>query len=331
MTELNFTLGSYSDSLAQITSRLGSPSSDHCIIFDGLFADGTVLLIALEEGLYIKAWDFMVNENTVFHMEAESQDAPMYFSVHYFLTHEAFRINTGGAGKEYNHKIKSNILFSSNQSHFAYKVIRRINARSLEICFSEDWLQRQFSGDRHRAETLLSQQVPGINCFLKPFTIKDYELCNELVSHLFTDEANGISIKANIFQLLEGFMKVVFEGLLEKQNSPFDHQQLKIREVARFIESWIAEKLPNIEDIAAEFSMSTSTLKRHFKSVFGKNVYEYYLEKKMKLAMHLLRQEKLSVTEVAYKLGYEKVSSFTKVFKEHFGATPKDFSKSDEA
>lgn len=330
MTELTFAFGNYADNLAQIASWLGSPPSDHLIKFDGIFADGSALLIELDEGLYIRAWDFNVKEDTVFHMEAAPQGTSLYFSVNYLLTHEAYRINAGSAGKEYNYEIKSNILFSSNQSHFAYTVLKRINARSLDICFSEGWLRKQFPEDKKQVEMLLSFQVPGINCFLEPFTIKDYELCSELTSHLFKGDWNAISIKAKVFQLLDDFMKTVFDGLIEKQRSPFSHQQLQIREVAKFLESLLTDKLPNLDDIAVRFSMSTSTLKRHFKAVFGKNVYEYYLGKKMELAVHLLRHEKISVTEAAYRLGYEKVSSFSHAFKEHFNTSPKDFPKTGE-
>jgi AraC-like DNA-binding protein len=37
--------------------------------------------------------------------------------------------------------------------------------------------------------------------------------------------------------------------------------------------------LPSRKELAKEFAMSESTLKRHFKAVYGKTMYEYYLEK----------------------------------------------------
>lgn len=326
MTEFNFTMGNYPDDLAQLASLMGSYESDHHICFEGMLARGSASIVELDEGLHIRTWDFSVPDDTIFHMEAVPPGSPIYFSVHYFLTPDVFRINAGGIGKAYDYEIKSNILFSSNQSHFAYSIKKLVNARSLDICFSEEWLRLQFPENKKLVELLLSLQVPGINCFLEPFTIKDYELCRELSSLLSEGQSNGISIRARVFQLLDDFMATVFDGLEDKPRLPFSQQQVTIWEVARYTESLLTEKLPHLHDIATRFSMSPSTLKRHFKAVTGKNIYEYYLGKKMELAVYMLKHEKLSVTSVAYKLGYEKVNSFSKIFKEHFGKGPKDFS-----
>jgi AraC-like DNA-binding protein len=68
--------------------------------------------------------------------------------------------------------------------------------------------------------------------------------------------------------------------------------------------------------------MSDSNLKRHFRIVYGKNIYEYYLEKKMSLAREMILNEENTVSVVAYSLGYEKVSSFSKAFKKMYGVLP---------
>jgi len=50
--------------------------------------------------------------------------------------------------------------------------------------------------------------------------------------------------------------------------------------------------------------------------------YEYYLEKKMELAKWLLQEKKVSVSETAYMLGYEKVSAFITIFKKYHHILP---------
>lgn len=56
--------------------------------------------------------------------------------------------------------------------------------------------------------------------------------------------------------------------------------------------------------------------------MFGKSIYEYYLELKMDYAKRLLMERPLSVNEVASMLDYEKVSNFIDMFKRHHGITP---------
>jgi AraC-like DNA-binding protein len=57
--------------------------------------------------------------------------------------------------------------------------------------------------------------------------------------------------------------------------------------------------LPSQKQLAREFALSESTLKRHFKAVYGKTMHDYYLEKKMELAKWLLQERKISVSETA--------------------------------
>jgi AraC-like DNA-binding protein len=48
----------------------------------------------------------------------------------------------------------------------------------------------------------------------------------------------------------------------------------------------------------------------------------------MKEAARLLREEKLSVSDVGYRLGFTNLSHFSRVFKEHIGMKPKQYSQS---
>ena len=56
--------------------------------------------------------------------------------------------------------------------------------------------------------------------------------------------------------------------------------------------------------------------------MYGKTMYDYYLGKKMELAKWLLQERKISVSETAYRLGYEKVSAFICMFKKYHKILP---------
>ncbi len=83
-----------------------------------------------------------------------------------------------------------------------------------------------------------------------------------------------------------------------------------------------------IEKLAEFAGMSPSKLKRLFKQIFGKGIFSYFQEFRMKEAARLLKEEKFSVSEVGYRLGFSNLSHFTRVFKEHIGMNPKQYTKS---
>lgn len=82
---------------------------------------------------------------------------------------------------------------------------------------------------------------------------------------------------------------------------------------------------PNIASLAREAGMSEPKMRKLFKQTFGKGVFEYYQYSKMQLAASLLKQKRLTVSEVGYQLGFTNLSHFSRVFEQHFGIKPKKF------
>jgi len=85
---------------------------------------------------------------------------------------------------------------------------------------------------------------------------------------------------------------------------------------------------PIIQDLAVYAHMSPTKLKRLFKQIFGNSIFSYYQEFRMKEAARLLKEEKVSVSDVGYKLGFTNLSHFTRVFEQHIGMKPKQYSRS---
>ncbi|KAA6349708.1 Regulatory protein PchR [termite gut metagenome] len=88
------------------------------------------------------------------------------------------------------------------------------------------------------------------------------------------------------------------------------------------------ETPPVIKELAVCANMSPSKLKRLFKQIFGNPIFSYYQEFRMKEAARLLKEEKLSVSDVGYGLGFTNLSHFSRVFQEHIGMKPKQYSRS---
>lgn len=77
---------------------------------------------------------------------------------------------------------------------------------------------------------------------------------------------------------------------------------------------------PTIPELARKIGLNQCTLKRCFKTVFGKSIYAYFQAERMAQARLLLRRH--CVTETANMLGYTNVSHFGLAFRKHFGVPP---------
>ncbi|RFM36795.1 helix-turn-helix transcriptional regulator [Chitinophaga silvisoli] len=85
---------------------------------------------------------------------------------------------------------------------------------------------------------------------------------------------------------------------------------------------------PLINDLALAANMSPTKLKSLFKQIFGKSIFSYYQEFRMKKAALLLKEGSLSVSDVGYQMGFTNLSHFSRVFQEHIGMKPKQYSRS---
>lgn len=83
---------------------------------------------------------------------------------------------------------------------------------------------------------------------------------------------------------------------------------------------------PNIAGLAKQAKMSEPKLRQLFKRTFGRSVFEYYQFLRMETAARLLKDKKLTVSEVGYQLGFTNLSHFSRVFEQHTGMKPKKYS-----
>lgn len=78
-----------------------------------------------------------------------------------------------------------------------------------------------------------------------------------------------------------------------------------------------------VPDLARRFCLSPQYFGEIFKRDTGMSVKEFQRECRMEMAMTLLRDGTLSVTEVAAEVGLEDLAYFSRLFKRKFGVPPR--------
>ena len=67
----------------------------------------------------------------------------------------------------------------------------------------------------------------------------------------------------------------------------------------------------------------TAQLMQGFKQLFGQTIFDYSQRLRMEHSKDLLETTDLTITEIAFELGYDYSNNFTTAFKRHFGMTPR--------
>ena len=96
------------------------------------------------------------------------------------------------------------------------------------------------------------------------------------------------------------------------------------RNVRRLLQKPSHLKL-NIADLARLSGRSLSSFNRDFRATYNMPPKQWLKKRRLSYAEKLLRRKDLTITEIAFDIGYENVSHFIKSFKDTYGMTPKQY------
>jgi AraC-like DNA-binding protein len=96
------------------------------------------------------------------------------------------------------------------------------------------------------------------------------------------------------------------------------------QEVIAYILTYYNKRI-NLQELAANNFTHPSHLSRKFKQDTGMTITAYQQKVRIHQAKHLLKTESIPIEEVAWMVGYEDSSYFTRVFKKDTGHTPSQY------
>ena len=119
--------------------------------------------------------------------------------------------------------------------------------------------------------------------------------------------------------------KMLRKSLLKNQpilTSPLQQQETFEHKLATVVAKQLADPTFTIDKLAAKLATSRSSLNRKSQQAFQLSAGQYIHQQRMTLALSLIKEQKYSVSEVAYATGFESLAYFSRAFKKYFGESP---------
>jgi AraC-like DNA-binding protein len=85
----------------------------------------------------------------------------------------------------------------------------------------------------------------------------------------------------------------------------------------------------SVADMARAAGLGQSQFHALFKATTGRSPRQFQIDKRLDAAIERIVSTADPVSEIAYALGYQNVSSFNRLFKRRFGLTPTEFRAAD--
>ena len=146
----------------------------------------------------------------------------------------------------------------------------------------------------------------------KPFNIKEIQV---RIKNLLEQRKN----------LRKGFSREV--TIQPKNISITSVDEKFLNHALEIMEAHIADPQFSVERFAEEIGMSRKNLLRKIQALTDQSVNEFIRNFRLQRAAQLISGRSASISEIAYQVGFNNLSYFSKCFKDLFGVLPNEYEK----
>lgn len=201
-----------------------------------------------------------------------------------------------------------------------------IKTSSIVIAIYSDYLKELLSSEEN--SNLIQTIVSGEQSFLFEEIVSPdmQELAAKIVNSDVVDQLQGLYFRAKT-ELLIYLLLVELLKRNETSLGSINAADVKIMYKVRDKILHNINEPPRLEDLVLFSGMSKSKLQNLFKQVFGDSIYNYYQSFRMRQAADMIREERISISQVGYIMGFSNLSHFTRMFEKHIGCKPKRYAQ----
>ena len=173
-----------------------------------------------------------------------------------------------------------------------------------------------------------------VNLELESQFLTQYEFSETILNLAVTKNPDVKLLMLKIhseFLINDAFTKAAIKILLLSMfnKTKTSNNQKKPKWISRLYEllndNW--SETPSLEDLAVAVNVHPTTISKHFTRYFSCTFGEYMRKLKVEKSISLIKNTKLSLTEIASHCGFADQSHFTRNFKKLTGFLPKDFKR----
>jgi AraC-like DNA-binding protein len=299
------------------------------ICFSGALGRGYVKKWHLDAGLYVRMWDCVFSKP----VELIKDASPMFvanngFSLLGILTPATIELKSINQHQQFNKQREKNFALVPDAVSAAMHIHPHLPVQLIDFTISSYWLKQQpgyIHVDHYFNDGVVEDA--GNPVLAAPCSPKNGSIVSKLFNSLGRKEQDITGLLSLSISVIRDFLNSTSGEETDKTHTHIDLYYEKVKEAEAMLVSHLQKTLPRLSFIAQKVALSESTMKRYFKLIYGRSIYEYYLNKKMEMARELILQRPLTVNEAAEIMGYEKVSNFIDIFKKYHGCSPGSIKK----
>ena len=161
-----------------------------------------------------------------------------------------------------------------------------------------------------------------------PITPKMKVIIHDILSHKITDPLlSKVYIETKVTELFGCQLEQMYSATRDQHFVLSVADKPKIYEARELLVQDLQQSPLTIPQLARMVGTNENKLKRGFKEVYGKTIYNYLLAHRMEKATELMENVSLTLDEIALMVGYADSAHFSRAFRKEKGIPPGQFRK----
>lgn len=180
-----------------------------------------------------------------------------------------------------------------------------------------DWIEKQVK--LPKSLPILSMSIENVLNRWKKNNNRLISSKNYFLAKYQENMYGSLLVNAYFFDFLYHFIQEIEVEVQGRDGAFFKKNDInKVKEVSENSLKNISLPVPSVNELAMSAGMSTSKFKIIFKEIYGIGPHQYFLDQKLAYAHSLYKSGQYNLTQIAYKIGYNHTSSFTRIYKKKY-------------
>ncbi|WP_179018705.1 helix-turn-helix domain-containing protein [Winogradskyella forsetii] len=320
------------DIINLLSDKLGADitkeNNEYCIDIPDELGSGHLKAIQFDNGISIIEADMLLNKSFMINFKKDELNPLVLL----FNTESQIQHMDSSSDKKTKIERYESLMFSNDMKEYNTLLINKSKPTSFIKIFIN---RKEFENKLDEFEETINTELESIFKDVNGVNFFNYKghyslTISEAIDAIKNCDTEGLVrslfIEAKTYEILT----LHFQQYTDDLNNPTKQKILrrstasKIEKAATLIKKDLTHDY-SVNQLASEVGLNQNTLQSGFQQLFKSSVNDYMRSKRIQKAKELIETTDLNITEITYSVGINSRSYFSKLFKEKYKLTPKEY------
>ncbi|WP_430409342.1 helix-turn-helix domain-containing protein [Kordia sp.] len=304
--------------------------TERSLEFKNTIGSGNITGFNFNSNISYITYDVKFSEDTVLVFDQEKNEQSLNYL---YCSQGELRQSFGATGKKTAFSEMQTAIFSNSITKANHIYIQKNSYQKftmISFLASKPITETTDGFTTQLMELFKSKEVQGKFAYTSSYNLKIQERLDQIETVSNDSIADALLKKGMLQVSLSMIVNQYFEDVKNEANRKHGLSKTEmesIKDISEFIKNYPDYQF-DLNYLSKKSGITPAKLQEGFKALFGRTVSNFIKNVRVELAEKLIKTSDLSISEIVYTIGFSSRSYFSKIFKEKYNCSPKEYQDS---